>query len=195
MKKEKPQFSKLPILILVIGFIGILYLLSIKSYSKKPGTSIVPTITPLLFQQQEIKKEISYVLPTGWKEIPSKTDNSIILLTSDYVDNGGFGKDKGIKVTIVKAETKNPDKLLDEEINPPSGAYGTIDPSSIEEMEINGRRAVKSLAVQEGTSLRYLIKGKKSVWWISFHYNDEVRDFLPNHNAVEKFIYSLEFKD
>ncbi len=148
---------------------------------------------PTISKQNSLKEKIIYTLPDGWKELTDKTANTTILAVSpDYVNNGGFGKDKGIELTISNYKSTNPAKELDEIVNPPSGAYGTIIPSTILETEIDGRKTVVFKSSQEGLTLAYLIEASDLIWRISF-YTNEIRDLNPDQQHIKNFISSIKF--
>lgn len=188
------KYSSIGSLIIIVFVIISITLGLLWSSTKKPSQPETK-MQPKHSKQSEVKNEISYILLEGWQEAPQESEKINTILSPDYEHNGGFGREKGVRATISKFETLNPAEILDETINPSSGAFGAIDPTSIEELKIDGKRAIKAESNNEGLTLIYRIEGNNSVWQVNFHYINRHRDSYPNIQGINKLISSLKFKE
>ena len=141
-----------------------------------------------------IQDKIDYEIPLGWSEnvIVNPDNTEIIEITSmDYKEGAYWSEYEGSKISIYQiqniADTK---RYLDDHLNPPNGIYGAIDPESVEELQISGRRAVKEEGSLDGAWITYYIEDNNAIWvisgsWAYKKYQNEINNFLNSVRFVE----------
>ncbi len=145
-------------------------------------------------QSPTFKNEISYKIPSGWKEsLPEFADNKLVMIDSSDRD---YEKTHppGVSILISRGatNTNRPLSNLESQINPKHGVYGTILPETITSLLIDSRKAIKYTDNQEGFHDKYYVGVGADLWLIQVRYSSP-EEYKKHEKEVQDFLNSVKF--
>lgn len=201
IKKKNSKLNFL-ILILIIIFAGVVIFSRNKDFDQKKYISPTKIPTSTIDIQKNLREEISYKLPLGWKEnleVEKDYSDYLVFTTSDYEPGYGI---KGAQVMLGK-EVVSPENFIDYVVSQSSLPDREVTRDEITVGTLNGRQTGYIVSCWEGCGLNYYLVNSDSIYRISYSCGTATNCYNKNGTIFESQYYpdflsilqSLDFKE